>query len=305
MAPPATTGTRDDPGGRGNRRRPMIITIPDRQPRGSRLTVGEVDDLRRLSARIDCGADALDGPSNWRRDGDHLWVSIRALRSQCGEKDQDWHGRFDAMIDFATRHGWVDDHGHVRAHIDQDPAPVDSAGGGPVGAAVDEEMADLADLSVDHRDIRDMFALVPTGVLAMAAWSGDRPAGMAVSSFATVSIDPPLLSAHIRAESSTWPELASASTIGVSVLAADQHSVARRLSASDTAGRFHGTPYTVTPSGAVLLGGAVLWLETELADSVTAGDHLIAVLRIRRSAHSDRAPLLFHRSSFCELAAPS
>ena len=47
----------------------------------------------------------------------HAWLHIRALRS-AGDGSGEWNDRFDAMLRYAERNGWVDAAGsRVRAHI--------------------------------------------------------------------------------------------------------------------------------------------------------------------------------------------
>jgi hypothetical protein len=47
----------------------------------------------------------------------HVWLQIAALRA-AGDSGGDWNDRFDAMLRYAQRNGWVDAAGsRVRAHI--------------------------------------------------------------------------------------------------------------------------------------------------------------------------------------------
>lgn len=47
----------------------------------------------------------------------HVWLRIAALRA-AGDSGGDWNDRFDAMLRYAQRNGWVDAAGsRVRAHI--------------------------------------------------------------------------------------------------------------------------------------------------------------------------------------------
>jgi flavin reductase (DIM6/NTAB) family NADH-FMN oxidoreductase RutF len=58
-----------------------------------------------------------------------------------------------------------------------------------------------------------------------------------------------------------------------------------------------------TDSGAVFVHGATLWLECTPFKRIEAGDHEIVVLQIVAMAmYPDVAPMVFHCSSFRELA---
>ena len=90
--------------------------------------------------------------------------------------------------------------------------------------------------------------------------------------------------------------------LGLSVLADDHAPVARSL-ASKSGDRFSGVDWVATDSGAVFVHGATLWLECAPFKRIEAGDHEIVVLQIMALAmYPDVAPMVFHRSSFRELA---
>lgn len=160
-----------------------------------------------------------------------------------------------------------------------------------------------AEGGLDSRLLRDAFGCIPSGVIAVCALADDgTPAGMAVSSFATVSLSPPLVSVCIQSTSGTWPMLQGRQRLGISVLAEEQHREGRQLASRD-GDRFAGLQWQAAEDGAVYLGDAVAWFNCSITDQVPAGDHLIALLEIhavRTSPHS--APLVFHGSRFRSLA---
>ncbi|GLY38894.1 oxidoreductase [Amycolatopsis sp. NBRC 101858] len=151
--------------------------------------------------------------------------------------------------------------------------------------------------------LREAFACFPSGVVAVCALADGAPAGLAASSFTSVSLDPPLVSVCVRRTSTTWPVLRPAARLGISVLAEDQDLLCRQL-ARKSGNRFERVSWTRDPAGAVFIDGASLWLSCTVEDEVPAGDHGIAVLRI----HGLRAeplvsPLVFHGSTFGRVAS--
>jgi flavin reductase (DIM6/NTAB) family NADH-FMN oxidoreductase RutF len=152
------------------------------------------------------------------------------------------------------------------------------------------------------RALRTSYGAFPSGVVALCAdLGGPAPIGMAVSSFTSVSLDPPLLSVCMDNGSSTWPQLRQSPRLGVSVLSTAHRDAARQL-ASRTGDRFAGLEVDRTHHGAVLLHDAGAWFEVSVHDEVAAGDHVIVLLRVH--AHVVRpevAPLVFQASTFREL----
>lgn len=155
----------------------------------------------------------------------------------------------------------------------------------------------------DETDLRRAFGMFPSGVTAFCGLREGEPVGMAVSSFASVSLQPALVSVCVASNSDTWPKLAGLERLGLSVLSSDHGEVARAL-ASKQPDRFADIDWHATDSGAVFVHGAALWLECALIDAVRAGDHEIAIMQVvQMTSHPDApAPLVFYRSSFCNLA---
>jgi flavin reductase (DIM6/NTAB) family NADH-FMN oxidoreductase RutF len=160
-----------------------------------------------------------------------------------------------------------------------------------------------SDRQFDDVLLRQAFGCFPSGVTAFCGMLDGAPEGMAASSFTSVSLDPALVSVCVANTSSTWPRLAEASRLGLSVLAGEHRSVARAL-ASKNGQRFDTVDWVATDSGAVFVHGATLWLECSIYDVVEAGDHAIVLLKIEAlEMYPDVPPMVFHRSSFHELAS--
>jgi flavin reductase (DIM6/NTAB) family NADH-FMN oxidoreductase RutF len=155
--------------------------------------------------------------------------------------------------------------------------------------------------TTDPAALRRAFGCFPSGVAAVCADVDGALTGMAISSFTSVSLAPPLVSICADLASATWPVLRSAPRLGVSILGGTHGEVCRRL-ASRTGDRFAGVSVERSPSGAVLLHGAAAWLEAAVATEVPAGDHTVVLLRVLAlAADPGVAPLLFHTSTFREV----
>ncbi|GAB3443425.1 hypothetical protein [Actinophytocola sediminis] len=82
--------------------------------------VEDVQNLRRLHvefAGVDdvTGAAAIAEAGLGTLEGDHVWLSIAALRA-AGEHTETWRTGFAGMIDYARSQGWVRGE-QVRAHV--------------------------------------------------------------------------------------------------------------------------------------------------------------------------------------------
>jgi len=156
--------------------------------------------------------------------------------------------------------------------------------------------------ALGQAQLRQVLGAFPTGVAAVAAIIDGQPAGLAASSFVSVSLDPPLVSVCIGHSSTTWPVLRTAGRLGISVLGAHQERASRQLSSRDGE-RFAGLCWRSTGDGAVLLHEASAWFDCSIEREIPAGDHDIVLLRVHDLGASEAMPLVFHGSSYRQLQA--
>jgi 3-hydroxy-9,10-secoandrosta-1,3,5(10)-triene-9,17-dione monooxygenase reductase component len=140
--------------------------------------------------------------------------------------------------------------------------------------------------ALDERRLRDGFGRFATGVAFVTTEVGGVPLGLIVSSFAAVSLDPPLVSFCPSRDSLTWRRMRKAGGFTVHVLAAGHGGFARRA-ASPGADRF-----------AEPLPDALAVMECDRVAEHAAGDHWIVVGRVRELSVLDGSPLVYFRGRF-------
>lgn len=152
---------------------------------------------------------------------------------------------------------------------------------------------------MDPRFFRSVLGHFPTGVVAITSLSSDgKPVGMAIGSFTSVSLEPPLVAFLPDHTSSTWPAIRSAGHFSVNFLASDQEVVCRAL-ATKGDDKFEQLRWRPGPTGAPLIDGAVGWIACEIEEIHEAGDHDIVIGRVLDlSRERDTLPLLFFQGGY-------
>jgi len=151
---------------------------------------------------------------------------------------------------------------------------------------------------VAPKDFRAVLGRFATGVVVVAADVAGTPHGLAVNSFSSVSLEPPLVSFCADCKSSTWPSLRRADGFAVSILREDQEHVCRTF-ATKGIDRFAQLSWSTSPSGHPVLDGALAWLDCEYHEVLPAGDHELVLGRVTSlDASSDAGPLLFFGGHF-------
>jgi 3-hydroxy-9,10-secoandrosta-1,3,5(10)-triene-9,17-dione monooxygenase reductase component len=142
---------------------------------------------------------------------------------------------------------------------------------------------------LDERRLRDAFGRFATGVAFVTAEIDGTPLGLIVSSFAAVSIEPPLVSFCPARTSLTWRRMRAAGRFDVHVLGAPHGDFARRAAAP-------GADRFAEPE---VLRDALAVLECELEAELPAGDHaiVIGVVRSLRVA-PEGDPLVYYAGGF-------
>lgn len=150
----------------------------------------------------------------------------------------------------------------------------------------------------DPRALRAALGRFATGVtIVTTATPGGRLEGLTVNSFASLSLDPPLVLWSIRREAPSLPGFLAAGGFAVNVLAAHQAAISLRF-ATPRADKFAGVPYRAGRRGCPLLDGVIACFECDTEDRLEGGDHLILVGRVARAMHRDAPPLVYHAGRY-------
>ncbi|MER5817366.1 flavin reductase family protein [Streptomyces californicus] len=154
-------------------------------------------------------------------------------------------------------------------------------------------------LPVAPEEFRRVLGHFASGVTVVTARDADGPAGFACQSFASLSLDPPLVSFMVARTSTTWPRIARAGAFCVNILGAEQGALCRGFAVSG-ADKFAGAGYADAPAtGSPLLDSVPAWIDCRVHAVHTGGDHLIVVGRVEAlGAAEEGEPLLFHRGAF-------
>lgn len=152
----------------------------------------------------------------------------------------------------------------------------------------------------NHRAFRNALGSFTTGVTVVTAMTDDGPIGMTVNSFASVSLDPPLVLWSPAKSSSRYRAFTGAGHYAIHVLGADQD----HLSAAFTRGGsgFDGIEARFNDEGVPVLPGTLARFECVQQALHDAGDHTLVIGRVLRVAHRQGEPLCFSGGRFGRFA---
>ncbi|MCX8005135.1 MAG: flavin reductase family protein [Burkholderiaceae bacterium] len=149
-------------------------------------------------------------------------------------------------------------------------------------------------------DIRRALAQFATGVTVVTTRAADgTPVGLTVNSFASVSLQPPLVLWSLACSAQSFDAFRACERYLIHVLAVDQLELAA-VFATRGADKFGAARWRDNDAGLPLLEGCVAWFECGNRSQYPEGDHLILVGRVESFAVAGGAPLIFHDSRYVQ-----
>ena len=154
----------------------------------------------------------------------------------------------------------------------------------------------------DSAYFRSALGRFATGVTIITAESQESktPIGLTISSFNSVSLEPPLILWALSKKAATLADFRATKRYVVHVLAAKQLHLAKQFAQGPQAQRFTGTATEHTASGALKLKepNCAAWFECFNLVQHEGGDHIIFIGQVERCHRSHALPLVYHAGDF-------
>lgn len=146
--------------------------------------------------------------------------------------------------------------------------------------------------------MRAAMGAFASGVAVVTGMDGEEPVGFACQSFASVSLDPPLVLFCADHGGRSWPRIREQRRFSVNVLGDYQVEVCNRFGSSKGA-KFAGLGWSMSDWGTPSLPEVLMRVHCEVEDVHVAGDHDVVIGRVLElESPSAGRPLLFFRGKF-------
>jgi 3-hydroxy-9,10-secoandrosta-1,3,5(10)-triene-9,17-dione monooxygenase reductase component len=160
----------------------------------------------------------------------------------------------------------------------------------------------MSNLAENDAKFRTTLGRLPTGVVVVTGGESERPRGLVVGSFMSVSLDPPLVAVCPAKTSTSWPSLARTGKFCANVLHDSQLQVARTFARSG-GNKFAQHEWRPAPvTGAPLLHGVAAWIDCEIRQTTEAGDHWLVLAEVMDlDVEEPGGALIFHAGTLKSL----
>ncbi|WP_107706287.1 flavin reductase family protein [Nocardioides allogilvus] len=147
-------------------------------------------------------------------------------------------------------------------------------------------------------ELRRAMGAFASGVTVVTGLESDEPIGFACQSFASVSLDPPLILFCADHRGRAWPRIRTAGRFTVNVLAEEQQDLCARFGSSRGV-KFDGLDWDVSRWGTPSLRDVLLRVHAEVHEVHVAGDHDVVLGRVLEvELLEQEPPMIFYRGGF-------
>jgi len=165
-------------------------------------------------------------------------------------------------------------------------------------------------VTVPAADFRAAIGQFATGVTVVTTLDGDRPAGITVNAFASVSLEPELVMIALDHRRFLVPYIEASGRYAVNVLAEDQQWLSDCFAGANvTPNRdaFCGASWHPGQTGLPLIGGAIVAVECRVVERIPQGDHVLFIGAVEAVSvpDPDAPPLLYHRRRYLRIERAS
>jgi len=136
-----------------------------------------------------------------------------------------------------------------------------------------------------------------TGVTVVTAMDGEKPRGLAVNAFSSVTLDPPTVMVAVQRTSSTHDCLFQAVHLAINILSVDQLDVVNRFAVKSD-DKFAGLDWAPGPSGSPLIQHSSAQMEVEIRERLQASTHTLFICRVVHATVSNRPPMVYSAGRF-------
>jgi len=150
----------------------------------------------------------------------------------------------------------------------------------------------------DHAQYRQTLGHFPTGVTVITAADDSGPVGLAVGSFTSLSLEPPLVLFCPGNTSSSWPRIRASGVFCVNVLGEHQEAGVS-THGEQGARQVRRGGWSTKVTGAPVIDGVLAWIDCTITEVLEGGDHHIVIGRVEDLGFAEVGrPLVFFKGGY-------
>jgi flavin reductase (DIM6/NTAB) family NADH-FMN oxidoreductase RutF len=143
---------------------------------------------------------------------------------------------------------------------------------------------------------KEIMGSYPTGVTVITTVdSNNKPIGLTVNSFASVSLEPLMILWSIDKNAGSCEVFKKAEKFSVNILAGNQHEICWTFASKSEQDRFSKQPWSFSENNLPVLENVFASLECKKVQQIEAGDHYILIGEVIDLNKNEQDPMLYFK----------
>jgi flavin reductase (DIM6/NTAB) family NADH-FMN oxidoreductase RutF len=156
----------------------------------------------------------------------------------------------------------------------------------------------------EPEQVRHAMRAWTSGVTIVTAAHKNEQHGMTVSSFASISLDPPLLMVALQKTTRTSRLISRAKSFGVTILSMGQKEISERFAgrSEDSNDRLEGIETETLITGAPFIKGGLAYFDCRVHQAIDTGTSILFIGEVAAAKQFEGQPLVYHNRQYMRIA---
>ncbi|AFZ83858.1 monooxygenase component [Candidatus Kinetoplastibacterium blastocrithidii TCC012E] len=156
------------------------------------------------------------------------------------------------------------------------------------------------EIQTQQKELRQLLGNFVTGVTIITTHGlMNRPYGLTINSFNSLSLDPPLILWSLSIKSTNKNIFLNCSNYVIHILSNEQTEIANSFAIKNPPDRFKNIKTKFSPSGTIMLDIEYkAWIDCKNYRHYIEGDHLLMIGKVQYYHYSNAEPLIFYNGDF-------
>lgn len=158
----------------------------------------------------------------------------------------------------------------------------------------------MDELNALREELKHFMRRFPQGVTLVTTHDAGKNIGITISSFTSISLDPPLVLISIAKDANSHKDFINCESFDVQLLASNQESIAQKFAKKiKHEEKFDGLTYSVDSKGNPVIEGILANLVCSNYQVIEAGDHTLILGKVDAvKVLEGSSPLIYHEKTF-------
>jgi flavin reductase (DIM6/NTAB) family NADH-FMN oxidoreductase RutF len=160
-------------------------------------------------------------------------------------------------------------------------------------------------MTLDPEQLRAAMRAWTTGVTVVTATYNGVTHGMTVNSFASISLEPALITISLQRTSRTHELVAKTGAFGLTILSTEQQAISDLFAgrADNSGDRFANVKTKTLITGAPLIEGGLAWMDCRVVHTYDGGMNTLFIGEVVSArSEGESTPLIYHNRSYWKLS---